>query len=296
VIEISVLSSEFTRFYSRIVSSPGLQYAMIRDDGVILARYPVLTVPGLRLDANSGFSRTVAASPLGGYYTARSEVDDVERRFGIRRLPGYPIYMSAGIDTSEMRSDLIDGMGVHLIYGVPATLVLFGALANVLVRTRRLYAEQDRREAAEDTLRQVQKMEAIGRLSGGIAHDFNNLLMIIIGNLEIVQRMVEAGNLVQARAQRSIGNAMLGAKRAAALTQRLLAFSRQQPLNPGPSTSIGSLPIFPTCSPARLARPLHWRWWAVPACGPSNWTTQRWRPRSSTWRSMPAMPCPMAAN
>ena len=70
-------------------------------------------------------------------------------------------------------------------------------------------------------------MEAVGQLTGGVAHDFNNLLTIIIGNLGIAKRGV-----VEARAERALNNALVGAERAAQLTQRLLAFSRRQPLNP----------------------------------------------------------------
>jgi CheY-like chemotaxis protein len=74
-------------------------------------------------------------------------------------------------------------------------------------------------------------MEAVGQLTGGIAHDFNNLLQVVVGNLEILQRNLpeDAGRL-----RRSADNAMKGARRAATLTQRLLAFSRRQPLDPKP--------------------------------------------------------------
>jgi len=89
---------------------------------------------------------------------------------------------------------------------------------------------------AQEALRQSQKMEAVGQLTGGIAHDFNNLLQIIIGNLEIVQRNLPAD---AARLMRASGNAMTGARRAAVLTQRLLAFSRRQPLDPKPIVTAG---------------------------------------------------------
>ncbi len=87
----------------------------------------------------------------------------------------------------------------------------------------------------DEALRQSQKMEAVGQLTGGIAHDFNNLLQIIIGNLETVQRHLPDN----ARLQRAAGSAMSGAKRAASLTQRLLAFSRRQPLDPKPIAANG---------------------------------------------------------
>ncbi|CAN5146050.1 hypothetical protein BH10PSE13_BH10PSE13_07290 [soil metagenome] len=89
------------------------------------------------------------------------------------------------------------------------------------------------KRAVEEQLRQSQKMEAVGQLTGGIAHDFNNLLTIITGNIDMATRALDAEDGVP-RARRAIGNAMKGADRAAALTQRLLAFSRRQPLSPKP--------------------------------------------------------------
>ena len=78
-------------------------------------------------------------------------------------------------------------------------------------------------------------MEAIGQLTGGVAHDFNNLLTVILGNLEIVQRDAASSARRSRAAHRALrDNAMRGAQRAAALTQRLLAFSRRQPLDPKP--------------------------------------------------------------
>ena len=91
------------------------------------------------------------------------------------------------------------------------------------------------RRAADERARQAQKMEGIGHLTGGVAHDFNNLLTIIIGNLETLQRNLNAAaGLDVDRFKRSADNAMRGARRAESLTQRLLAFSRQQPLDPKP--------------------------------------------------------------
>jgi PAS domain S-box-containing protein len=90
------------------------------------------------------------------------------------------------------------------------------------------------RRAAEERERQSQKMQGIGQLTGGVAHDFNNLLTVIIGNLEALQRHLSAEQHDTARLRRSADYAMRGARRAESLTQRLLAFSRQQPLDPKP--------------------------------------------------------------
>lgn len=80
----------------------------------------------------------------------------------------------------------------------------------------------------EAALRQAQKMETLGQLTGGVAHDFNNLLQVVTGNLELLQRRLDGND----KLRRAVDNAMAGAERAAMLTQRLLAFSRRQPLAP----------------------------------------------------------------
>jgi CheY-like chemotaxis protein len=84
----------------------------------------------------------------------------------------------------------------------------------------------------EEKLRQVQKLEAVGQLTAGIAHDFNNLLTVILGNLELLERFHPEGEDAarSTRIARCIATATDGARRAAALTRRLLAFSRQQAL------------------------------------------------------------------
>ena len=94
---------------------------------------------------------------------------------------------------------------------------------------RRLIDEEAERKAAEGQVRQMQKMESIGQLTGGIAHDFNNMLAIVIGSLDLARRRFD---IDPDRARQSIDNASEGAQRAAQLTARLLAFSRQTPLEP----------------------------------------------------------------
>jgi PAS domain S-box-containing protein len=86
-------------------------------------------------------------------------------------------------------------------------------------------------QLAQDALRQSQKMEAVGQLTGGIAHDFNNMLAVVVGSLELLGRRLPATDM---RAQRYLSAAADAARRGSVLTQRLLAFSRQQPLQPEP--------------------------------------------------------------
>ena len=112
--------------------------------------------------------------------------------------------------------------------------------AGELVGFAKVTRDVTERKQAQDELQRVQqqlaasqKLEAVGQLSGGIAHDFNNLLMIVLGNLETAERnsrgLANSQNL-----QRALANAKRGAQRAAALTSRLLAFSRRQALDPHP--------------------------------------------------------------
>jgi signal transduction histidine kinase len=232
VLEVSVLPSNFFKFFSALAYTRGLQYALIRQDGLFLARYPAVS-PGSanQLGPQTGFRRTVAQFPAGGYYNSTSPIDGVDRRYAIRRLEGTPLYLTAGIENATLRDQWLAAMGSQLIFGFPATLLLLATLFAVLRRTQALYAEIDRRAAAERALRQSQKLEAIGQLTGGVAHDFNNLLTIIIGNLEALQRQLKDAD---AKMRRRADNAMHGAQRAATLTKRLLAFSRQQPLTPTP--------------------------------------------------------------
>jgi signal transduction histidine kinase len=234
VLEVSVLPSNFFRFFATLAYAEDQQFALIRDDGLILARYPAIPPDAPdRLDKQSGFRRTIAQSPPGATYTTTSPIDHVERHFAARRLGTTPLYLTTGYAMTTLRNEWLWGMAAHLIYGVPATLILFLTLLAVLRRTERLYAEIDRRSIAEEALRQSQKLDAIGHLTGGVAHDFNNLLTIIIGNLEAAQRQLESWtDGTQIKLARRLDSAMRGAQRASTLTKRLLAFSRQQPLNP----------------------------------------------------------------
>ncbi len=142
------------------------------------------------------------------------------------RLQGVLLFLIAtGLLTALAMSVVLEGATRHFV-------------GNLQARTSELEDQIRRRLETEETLRQAQKMEAIGQLTGGIAHDFNNLLTIIIGNLDSLKRHLARLNPTQtvhelaATVTKQVDTAMLAARNSAKLTHRLLAFARRQPLEP----------------------------------------------------------------
>ena len=108
---------------------------------------------------------------------------------------------------------------------------LASARNELAISNRDLQKQIEQREEVESQLRQAQKMEAIGQLTGGIAHDFNNMLGVVMGSLDLMGRRIKNGDFAIDRFLEAASQATV---RAAALTHRLLAFARQQPLEPKP--------------------------------------------------------------
>jgi two-component system, NtrC family, sensor kinase len=229
VIAVAVKPAYFEDFYHLLSQAQdGSFFALVRDDGSILARYPER--PGdrvHRLGPSSGLRVAIAAGKDRGEFTVNSEVDGVPRRIGFRKLHTYPVYALAGIDVAAINREWIDAMAVHLIFGLPATLVVFGVLWIALRRTRRLYDEAQRREAAEGALQQAQQLQVVGQLTGGVAHDFNNLLMVVSGSVQRLRRLIKDDKQIH------ILDAITTAtERGESLTRQLLTFSRRQTFRP----------------------------------------------------------------
>jgi signal transduction histidine kinase/CheY-like chemotaxis protein len=238
LVSIAIDPGYFRGFYAQIASA-GTTIVLARGDGYILARTPELPGPERRLPANGSFMANVKKSPDRGVYESTVSLDNTPRIAGYRRMQGYPIYVIAGIDKSEIAGAWAASMGRHLIFGIPATLGLIALTALArrrMLRERQLFeelrTEVRRREQTEEQLRQSQKMEAIGRLTGGLAHDFNNLMTIVTGSLDLLNRRLAPDDQ---RLKKLVDNAMEGARRASTLTRQLLAFARRQPLEPKPT-------------------------------------------------------------
>jgi signal transduction histidine kinase/CheY-like chemotaxis protein len=109
--------------------------------------------------------------------------------------------------------------------------VVEAARADAVASLAALKDETEARDRAEAQVRQLQRMESLGQLTGGIAHDFNNMLAVVMGGIELARKKLSSDPM---RADTLLENAREGAQRAATLTARLLAFSRNQPLAPAP--------------------------------------------------------------
>ena len=227
IVTVALLPSYFETFYSRMATSDGSYFALARADGSFLARFPVPNDRLAKLGTNSQLHAGIARGLERSIYTVNAQVDGIERRIGYRKLAGFPLYVLSGVETSAITADWLSYMSSHLVFGLPATAFLFAGLWLALRRTSRLYDEADRREAAEDALRQAQRLEAIGQLTGGVAHDFNNLLMVISGSIARLR-----AELTDKKYTRIFDMMATATQRGETLTRQLLAYSRRQTLTP----------------------------------------------------------------
>ena len=233
IIAISVAQEYFEAFHRKLSYSEGDSMALVRADGVVLARSPTLSGEQMKQALSPENQQAVMGRLLGAETKFSLSIDGIERIVAFRKLAAYPVYVGYGLSTAAVFA----AWHLHLfIYGgvaLLAALTLFGATWQALRAAREealarasLVDEMARREAAEAALRQAQKMEAVGQLTGGIAHDFNNLLAVVLGNLELLAKRLPD----DPRLRRYVEGGLQGARRGAALTQRMLAFSRRQDL------------------------------------------------------------------
>ena len=227
---VVVPPSAFEKFFAALGGGTAASYAIIREDGAVLARYPVPTEPDIVLSEKSGFRHAIGAGERKATYTTVSAVDGIKRRFEVRHLTHLPIYVSSSLEEMSIWREWGEWLLFQLAFGIPTLALILWLEYMALRRTNQFYAEVRKRESAEAVIRQSQKLEAIGQLTGGIAHDFNNLLSIVMGNLEAIVRRTPDSD----KTHRQARNALTGAERASQLVRRLLAFSRRQPLAPKP--------------------------------------------------------------
>ena len=234
IIHVALSPDYFRHFFQEAAPRAPSVAALVREDGEILARSPSRPA-NPRLSPDNPIMRAFRTRPEGGDLFGLSMTDRRDRYYAYRRVSPYPVYVNFGMDADVILQRWHRNL---LIYGAVAALSALTLLLVSWLALRRAKAEQavllrlrhesEQRLAAEQRLLQSQKMESIGQLTGGIAHDFNNLLAVVLGNLDLLRKRVKDDE----RARRLLEGAIEGAQRGAALTQRLLAFSRRQDLTP----------------------------------------------------------------
>ena len=227
VVAVSLAPSVLGRFFQEL-GDFGDYFALIRDDGAFLARYPPFEQP---ISATAvGPPQSVRENPLRGLYTSTSTLDGRERRVAYRKLEGYPVYVLAGIETAVTRAEWLSRVAGWLLFVLPVTALLIVLLLVAMSRTRRLYEEEARREVVETGLRRIQGLETLGQLTGGVAHDFNNLLMVVLGTVDKLRRSLPGDE----RIARGLDAIQRAAERGERLTNQLLSFARRRVLAPQP--------------------------------------------------------------
>jgi signal transduction histidine kinase/ActR/RegA family two-component response regulator len=226
----------FDHDYETLGSGDRFAVSLWHRKGVLITRFPALDELPL------GDRPPFADIPSGGdplVFESAPTARDPARVVAASAARSFPLVVAISETFEQVLSDW---HRKALFVAAGAVLLIIGLFVGSWLLSRQLatyealriaIAERGKavaaREEAEAQLRQAQKLEAIGQLTGGIAHDFNNLLTAVLGNLELLQRHSKSED---PKVERWTRNAIDAARRGAALTTRLLAFSRRQPLEP----------------------------------------------------------------
>ena len=227
----------FQRSFARLTLGRGASVSLWRLDGQLLVRHPPIGKVGHRYDTPAFRNLGRDAAPV--VYETTSSIIGKPTIVARHVVDGFPVLTVVARARVDVLAQVREQETVLLIAGALLAGAVI-ALTTALLRQFWAYeavarAENERAAAVadlgelEDQLRQSQKLEVIGQLASGVAHDFNNLLTVVIGNLDRLSRRFGEGN---PDLERYVAGARSGAERAAGLSQRLLAFSRRQPLAP----------------------------------------------------------------
>ena len=227
-VSASMSPAYFAAFYREIAdNAAGLSISMQRADGAVLTGWPQM--PSAADAARPASAAATAPAPVATGRPSGSAPSS------IRRVGGYPVFVTVRMERSAVLAPWYNQMILMLALTFPAVsgLMYIGWIALQRTRDALHTAEALRRETlarkqVEDSLRQSQKMEAVGQLTGGIAHDFNNLLQVISANLHLIGKGLSGNAAVANR----LTHAQEAVKRGASLASQLLAFGRRQPLEP----------------------------------------------------------------
>ncbi len=238
----SLLPRYFAEFYAQLPGGDsGLKVALLRTDGMLLAGWPRSPIPhdlppqGTPAGGPSeGLPAAVLEAALRTARGVGPSARDEPTLVAARALDRVPVRVVAWMQRDDALASWRRALALLATLAFPTAIALVYVAFLARQRTllggemaRRLEAEAQARARIEETLRQAQKLEAMGRLTGGVAHDFNNLLTIVSNNLYLLRRAeprhADDGRL--AAIERAV-------KAGTQLTRQLLSFSRRQPLRP----------------------------------------------------------------
>ena len=238
IITAAINLAYFEDLYRALDVGNGGAVSLWRSDGILLARYPALPHGTGAKFAIKSFSGILKSDHPVTYSTSNA-IDGTSRIVSTIAAKQFPLVINV---TATLDDILRDWRQTSAFIGGGCAFCILAILAVSWLLLRQIHGWQALNQAqaergaavaarhhAEDQLRQAQKLDSIGQLTGGVAHDFNNLLTAVLGNLELLQKH---GRDQGPRFQRWTQNALEAAQRGAVLTQRLLAFSRRQPLSP----------------------------------------------------------------
>ncbi|CAN5473786.1 hybrid sensor histidine kinase/response regulator [soil metagenome] len=237
VVAVSVSPGFFREYYRSLASErPYLAiFTLVRTDGMFVARMPELQDGRLAVRPDNPVLLRVAAGDPDGFLELQSTDDTPQARLvSFRRIPGYPLYVTAGLPRSAVTAAWLRTLMLLAAIYLPTTLCLIGVSWLALQRARReqlmaqaLQEQTSRRAKAEQAMLEAQKFEALSQVTGGVAHDFNNLLTIINTSLHVLKRSTPGLG-----ENRHIDSMTRAIKSGVDLTRQLLSFSRKQALHP----------------------------------------------------------------
>ncbi|KAA0577800.1 response regulator [Azospirillum sp. B21] len=232
--------SYFEQFYRSLHVTPGSGFSLWWRDGMLLARFPAVPDKVGTIATSPGVTERIARHEAGTYETPLS-VDGKDRILSFQVLRNYPLVVGVSRTRAEIlarwqssamviaAAGLVSAVALALMLWAMARQFLAYEAANRALGERRQAVEA--RDEAEEHVRQLQKMEALGQLTGGVAHDFNNLLQAVRSGLHLLE---VGGEIRGTETRRALQVATQAVDRGATLTQHLLAFARRQRLAPAP--------------------------------------------------------------
>lgn len=238
VLTVAMREEPFLRAWATAARDlPGASFALVRDDGTVLLPARVLPSGPVALPPEAADPPPDTCPPTGDPFETLAP-----HFLRSQRLGDLPVSLLLTVPTASHERE--DAIGLSKIAAGCFMAGLVMVLVSLLVRGQmqadtetlrrleakaaELVAEIARREAAEEGLRNAQRMEAVGRLTGGVAHDFNNLLTAILGTARALERHLGAD--ADERTRRLLAATIAAVDRGARLNASLLAFARRQPL------------------------------------------------------------------